>query len=197
MPKTSVFNAALEPSTDVLPASIAESVGRTIARHSYLEWVLGQVLYSLLEISIKQGRKVVQRPAPRAYASAVQGLFAFHKLETGFDFADFARRLERADRSRNALASAVYMRDVNSRALKLHLVRGSWAIDDDADVVSRDGWPDTPVLDRATLARLRKDVEDAVARAEKLQALTDKLLRQLHERRRTNPAFNRRKGDRR
>ena len=192
----SAFNAALEPSTDLLPASVAESVGRTIARHSYLEWVLGQVLYSLLEISIKQGRKVVQRPAPRAYVSAVQGLFAFHKLETSFDFADLVRRLERADRARDALATSVYMRDVNSRALKLHLVRGSWAVDDDADVSSRDGWPDTPVLDRKTLGRLRKDVEDAVARAEKLRTRTDKLLRELHDRRRTNPRFNRRRGDR-
>ena len=195
--KTSAFNAALEPSTDLLPASIAESVGRTIARHSYLEWVLGQVLYSLLEISIKQGRKVVQRPSPRAYVSAVQGLFAFHKLESGFDFADLARRLELADRARNALATSVYMQDVNSRALKLHLVRGSWAIDGEDDVTSRDGWPETPALDRAMLGTLRKQVEDAVSRAEKLQALTDKLLRELHERRRTNPAFNRRKSDRR
>lgn len=191
------FNAALEPTTDLLPASIAESVGRTIARHSYLEWVLGQVLYSLLEISIKQGRKVVQRPSPRAYASAVQGLYAFHKLESTFDFADLARRLERADRARNALAGSVFMRDVNSRALKLHLVRGSWAVEDDAEVSSRDAWPDTPVLDRTTLGRLRKDVEDAVARAEKLRATTDRLLRELHERRRTNPNFNRRKSDRR
>lgn len=195
--KTPAFNKALEPSTDPLPAAIAESVGRTIARHSYLEWVLGQVLYSLLEISIKQGRKVVQRPSPRAYVSAVQGLYAFHKLDAAFDFADLARRLERADVARNALATSVYMRDVNSRALKLHLVRGSWAIDGEDDVTSRDAWPETPPLDRATLGALRKDVEDAVARAEKLQALTDKLLRDLHDRRRTNPAFNRRKSDRR
>jgi hypothetical protein len=191
------FNAALEPITDAIPAALAEAIGRTIARHSYLEWVLGQVLYSLLEISIKQGRKVVQRPAPRAYVAAVQGLFAFHKVESGFDFADLARRLDRADRARDALAHSVYMRDVNSRALKPHLVRGSWAIDDESEFVSRDAWPETPVLDRELLGRLRKDVEDAVARAEKLQAHTDKLLRDLHDQRRTNPMFNRRKGERR
>src|SRR3954464_8441006 len=109
---TTTFNAALEPLTDVLPASIAETIGRTIARHSYLEWVLGQVLYSLLEISIKQGRKVVQRPSPRAYVAAVEGLFVFHKLDSTFDFTDFARRLDRADRVRDALAHSVYMRDV-------------------------------------------------------------------------------------
>jgi len=76
-------------------------------------------------------------------------------------------------------------------------VRGSWALgDDDADLVSRDEWPEAPLLDRKTLGKLRKDVEDAVSRAEKLSALTDRLLRELHDQRRTNPKFNRRRSDR-
>src|SRR4051812_38607129 len=105
MPKqTSKFNPALEPITNALPASIAESIGRTIARHSYLEWVLGQVLYSLLEISIKQGRKIMQRPEPKQYVAAVEGLLAFHKVETKFRFAELERRIEAADRVRDALA---------------------------------------------------------------------------------------------
>ena len=194
--KPSAFNAALEPTTDLLPAAVAESVGRTIARHSYLEWVLGQVLYSLLEISIKQGRKVVQRPSPRAYVSAVQGLYAFHKLDGAFDFADLARRLEAADRARDALAHSVFMQDTNARGVKLHLVRGSWAPAHPDDTVRRDEWPDAPVVDRALLAALRKDIESAVVAAEKLHARTDKLLRELHDRRRTNPQFNRRRSDR-
>ena len=197
--KKTVFNAALEPLTAPLPAAIADAIGRGIARHSYLEWLLGQVLYSLLEISIKQGRKVVRRPEPRKYVAAVQGLFAFHKLETGFAFDDLARRLERADRARDALVHSVYMRDTNSRSLKIHLVRGSWALPvdpDDVAIDSRDQWPDAPVLDRALLARLRDEIEEAVKRAEKLQAHTDKLLRQLHEQRRVNPRLNRRRGER-
>jgi hypothetical protein len=82
------------------------------------------------------------------------------------------------------------MRDVNTRGDKLHLVRGSWAGHDES--VSRDSWPDAPILDRALLSRLRKDVEDGIARAEKLQQHTDKLLRKLHDMRRTNPRLNRR-----
>ena len=195
-PKTTVFNAALEPLAAPLPAALAESIGRCIARHSYLEWLLGQVLYSLLEISIKQGRKIVQRPDPRQYVAAVEGLFAFHKIDTGFNFDDFAKRLDRADRARDALAHSVYMRDTNARGTKIHLVRGSWALPADVETVSRDEWPDTPVLDRGLLASLRDDIEDAVRRAQKLQTLTDKSLRQLHEQRRINPRLNRRRGER-
>ena len=190
------FNAALEPLASTLPATIAENIGRAVARHSYLEWVMGQVLYSLLEISIKQGRKVVRRPDPRQYVAAVQGLFAFHELETSFDFADLGRRIEAADRARDALAHSVYMRDVNVRGDRVHLVRGSWALPAPDESVSRDVWPDAPVVDRNFLARMRRDVEEAVHAAEKLQAETDRLLRQLHEARRTNPRLNRRRSDR-
>lgn len=191
--KISTFNPALEPISQSLPASVAESIGRTIARHSYLEWVLGQVLYSLLEISIKQGRKIMQRPEPRQYVAAVEGLLAFHKLETGFNFADLDRRIQAADRARDALAHSVYMQDVNGPAGRVHLVRGSWALSHADDTVSKDRWPDAPVIDRALLQSLRDDVEAAVKRAEKLQDTTDRLLRKLHDARRTNPRLNRRR----
>ena len=188
------FNAALEPLDSTLPAGIAESVGRIIARHSYLEWVMGQVLYSLLEISIKQGRKVVRRPEPRQYVAAVQGLFAFHEIETSFDFASLGKRIEAADRARDALAHSVYMVDVNVRGDRVHLVRGSWALDHPDESVSRDVWPEAPVVDRALLTRMRREVEDAIHSAEKLKEEIDGQLRRLHDARRTNPRLNRRRG---
>ena len=194
--RKTAFNPALEPISQPLPALVAESIGRTIARHSYLEWVLGQVLYSLLEISIKQGRKVVRRPDPTQYVAAVQGLYAFHKLDSNFQFNELCRRVEAADRARDALAHSVYMQDVNTRGAKVHLVRGSWANGSDPDVVSRDGWPETPVLDRTFLNKMRDVVEAAVKQAEALRAETDDLLRKLHEARRTNPHLNRRRSDR-
>ena len=193
---TPMFNAALEPLEEPLPTALAASVGRAIARHSYLDWLLGQVLYSLLEISIKQGRAVVQRPAPREYVAAVQGLYAFHKLESAFDFEALARRIERADRARDLLADSVYMQDMASRDASVHLVRGSWARGTDLEAVSRGQWPETPVLDRKLLAKLGGELDAAVKSAERLRKTTDDLLRRLHEARRTNPRFNRRRSDR-
>jgi len=194
--KKSLFNPALEPVTQPLPEAIASSIGRTIARHSYMEWVLGQVLYSLLEISIKQGRAVVQRPQPRQYAASIQGLCAFQKVECEFDFEELNTRVEAADRARDMLVHSVYMRDINTRAERIHLVHGSWARAQDAEVIRTGEWPETPVLDRAFLARLRKDVDDAVTCAQALQKLVDDLLRKLHELRRTNRKYDRRRSDR-
>src|SRR6478752_808394 len=144
--KKSLFNPALEPVTQPLPEATAAAVGRLIARHSYMEWVLGQVLYSLLEISIKQGRAVVRRPDPPQYAAAVEGLYAFHKLETTFKFDRLAAAVGRADAARDALVSSVFMRDTDRKNSPVYLVRGSWAAGLDLDAVSRDAWPDTPVV---------------------------------------------------
>ncbi len=194
--KKSVFNPALEPITQPLPEAIASSIGRAIARHSYMEWVLGQVLYSLLEISIKQGRAVVQRPQPRQYVASIQGLCAFQKIDCRFDFDDLTRRVEAADRLRDALVHSVYMRDVNARADRVHLVHGSWARPAEVDVIRTGEWPDTPVLDRNYLANARKVIDDAVKQAEALLVTVDTLLRQLHELRRSNRKYDRRKSDR-
>jgi len=194
--KKSVFNPALEPVTQPLPEAIAAAVGRMIARHSYMEWLLGQVMYSLLEISIKQGRAVVQRPQPKQYVASIQGLCAFQKIDCKFDFDDLTQRVEAADRVRDALVHSVYMRDVNVRGDRIHLVHGSWARAQDAEVIRTGEWPETPVLDRTFLARLRKDVDDAVKCAQGLQKLIDDLLRKLHELRRTNRKYDRRRSDR-
>lgn len=187
-----VFNAALEPLATPLPDDVARTIGRIVARHAYMEWVLGQVLYSLLEISIKQGRAVVGRPAPRQYCAAVQGLYAFHKLTASFSFERLALAIERADLARDTLLQSVFMRDASRRKSPLYLVRGSWSQGADLEATSRDAWPVTPRADAAYLAGLRDDVEAAVGRAEKLRDTTDRLLRRLHEQRRTNPHLNRR-----
>ena len=194
--KKSVFNPALEPLTQPLPEAIASTIGRVIARHSYMEWLLGQVMYSLLEISIKQGRAVVQRPQPRQYAASIQGLCAFQKIDCKFDFDDLTQRVEAADRIRDALVHSVYMRDVNVRGDRIHLVHGSWARAAEMDVIKTGEWPDTPVLDRAYLAEVRKVIEDAVKRAEALLVTIDTLLRQLHELRRSNRKYDRRRIER-
>lgn len=188
----SVFNSALEPLASSPPDDIARSMGRIVARHAYMEWVLGQVLYGLLEISIKQGRAVVNRPEPRQYAAAVQGLYAFHKLPAKFNFDRLADAIARADLARETLLASVLMRDNGRKSSPLYLVRGSWSRGADLEATRQDAWPETPRADAAYMGRLRDDVEDAVARAEKLRDTTDRLLRKLHEQRRKDPRLNRR-----
>jgi hypothetical protein len=186
--RSGAFNSALVPISTGLPAGIAANIGVTLGRHAYLDWVLGQVMYSLMEISIKQGRVIMKMPRPAHYVAAITDLFAFHGLQTPYDFDDLCRRLDVADRSRNVLTRSVYMRDTDSKALKVQLARSPWDPGPGGETQ-----PETQLVDRRFLARRRKDVDDAVRAAEKLQAITDKLLRKMHELRRSRPGLNRRR----
>lgn len=181
------FNSSLVPLAKGLPSEIAASVGATLARHAYLDWLLGQVMYSLMEISIKQGRVIMKLPRPRVYIAAVKDLYEFHGLATRYDFEELAERLEVAERTRRELTRSVYMRDPASKAAAIHLARSPWDPGPGGELQ-----PELQEANRAFLARKRKDVDDAVQCAEKLQGVTNKLLRTMHEKRRT-PALNRRR----
>ena len=69
-----MFNSSLVPVAEGLPSQIAAHIGVTLARHAYLDWVLGQVMYSLMEISIKQGRVIMKLPRPSHYIADLHGV---------------------------------------------------------------------------------------------------------------------------
>jgi hypothetical protein len=187
MPKKPVtFNAALEPLASDLPEELAAGIGATVARHAYLDWLLGQVMYDLMEISIKQGRVIMKLPRPKVYVAAVKELFEFHGLEAKYDFDALARKLERADCACRELTRSVYMRDTSRDALSVQLVRSPWDSGPGGDLQ-----PEAQVVDARFLAAKRKEVDDAVKTTEKLRALTDRMLRDLHEKR-SRPGFDRR-----
>jgi hypothetical protein len=181
------FNPALVPLASGLPAEVAASIGAMIARHAYLDWVLGQIMYSLMEISIRQGRVIMKLPRPRVYVAAVKELYDFHGLDTKYDFDDLAEKLEAADCTRRELTRSVYMRDTDSKAMRIQLARSHWDAGPGAELQ-----PELEEVDRKFLARKRDEVDAAVKSAEKLQGVTNKLLRTMHEKRRT-PALNRRR----
>jgi hypothetical protein len=183
-----IFNAALEPLTQPLPDDIAAAVGSLVQRHAYLDWLLGQVMYSLMEISIKQGRVIMKLPRPRVYVTALKELFEFHGLAPKYDFDDLVAKLEAADCAARELSRSVYMVDTDSAPLSVHLVRSPWDPGPGGDLQ-----PEFQRLDARFLSGKRKEVEDAVKAAEKLRALTDKLLRESHHER-SKPGFGRRKG---
>jgi hypothetical protein len=170
--KTSV-NTALEPRTAPLPDEAAAAVGALVARHTYLDWVLGQVMYNLMEISIKQGRVIMKLPRPRVYIAAVRELLDFHELNVKFDFEALAGKLEAADRARRELTRSIYMTDSDDGTI--HLSRSPWDPGPGGDTQ-----PESQSLDARYLAARRRDVDDAVAAGEKLRALVDKSLRNKH-----------------
>lgn len=171
MRRKPAVNTALEPLGRPLPDEAAAAVGALVARHAYLDWVLGQVMYNLMEISIKQGRVIMKLPRPRVYIAAVKDLLEFHRLNAKFDFDDLAEKLEAADSARREVTRSIYMIDSDSGAI--HLSRSPWDPGPGGDTQ-----PESQALDGSYLAGKRKAIDEAVDAAEKLRARVDKLLRE-------------------
>ena len=185
--KDPLLSSSLEPVTKALPAGLAATIGQIIAREAYLEWVLGQVMYSLMEISIKQGRVILKFPRPGQYVAAIRDLYDFHGIEPAVSLEDMSRKLDVADRTRNVLTRSVYMRGPGKGG-ELVLARSPWDPGPGGE-----SQPETQVVDEDFLDQCRKNVDAAVAAAEKFQATTNDLLRKLHERRRTQRGLDRRR----
>jgi hypothetical protein len=184
--KDTPLAGSLDPMTRPLPAAIASAIGQVIARQAYLEWVLGQVMYSLMEISIKQGRVILKMPRPGQYVAAVRDLFDFHGIEPAVSLEDLSRKLDVADRTRNVLTRSIYMR-AGGKGGGVIIARSPWDSGPGSETQ-----PEMQTLDEEFLGRCHKNVESAVAAAEKFQETTNGLLRRLHERRRTQRQLDRR-----
>ena len=184
--KDPLLASSFEPVTRPLPAALAGAIGQIVAREAYVEWLLGQVMYDLMEISIKQGRVILKFPRPGQYIAAIRDLYDFHGITPTMSLEDLSRRLDVADRTRNVLMRSVYMR-ARGKSGDIVIARSPWDPGPGGE-----SQPEAQVVDGAFLARCKRDVESAVEAAEKFQASTDQLLRKLHERRRTQRDLDRR-----
>jgi hypothetical protein len=184
---------AESPSVEALPAGIAASIGRMIARHSYLEWMLASVLYALLSISIKQGRLAVRIPPPRLYITTVADLLAFQRLHLGFNLAALERKLIAADEARNILGHSVFARDERTGKLFVYLVSGSWDVARAIEAGRRGLLSEKLEVTRRFLAAKRAAIEDAIVAARELAERVDIGLQALNQQRRMRRALDRRR----
>jgi len=97
-----------------------------------------------------------------------------------------AHAVDVADRTRNVLTRSVYMRGPG-KGTSLVIARSPWDPGPGGETQ-----PETQEVDDQFLEQCRHNVEAAVAAAEKFHETTNRVLRALHERRRTQRALDRR-----
>jgi hypothetical protein len=189
------LESGVSPLATKLRQSAAASIGRTIARHSYMQWRQAKILYTLLGISIKQGRAAdIRVPGPSAYIRIVKDLLLFHRAQLqGFKFGALKGAVEDADRARNILAHSVFLRDKQTGQLKIQIVRGSWELEHDVVTLSRALQPEGRLVDRAFLNEQRAAVETGILGVEALRVLIEETMRRLNALREGHPQADRRK----
>ena len=186
------FRQPTAPIAGELPPSIAAAVGRAIARHSYLDWLLANILYALLSIPIRQGRVAVKIPPPPLYITTVADLLAYLRLHMDFNLEALQRKLVAADQARNILSHSVFTRDARSGKIHIELVSGAWDEAQDVEAARKDFRSGSVEVTRAFLAAKRAAIEDAIKATRHFAERINDGLQALNERRRTRRAMDRR-----
>lgn len=175
-----------------LPPSIAAAVGRAIARHSYLDWLLANILYALLSIPIRQGRVAVKIPPPPLYITTVADLLAYLRLHMDFNLAALQRKLVAADQARNILCRSVFTRDARTGKIHIELVSGAWDEAQDVEAARKEFRSGRVEVTRAFLAGKRAAIEDAIKATRHFAERINDGLQALNEIRRTRRTMDRR-----
>ena len=186
------FRPPMAPTARELPPGIAAAVGRATARHSYLRWLLANILYALLSIPIRQGRVAVKIPPPPLYITTVADLLAYLRLHMDFNLEALQRKLVAADQARNILCHSVFTRDARSGKIHIELVSGAWDEAQDVEAARKDFRSGSVEVTRAFLAGKRDAIEDAIKATRTFAERVNDGLQALNEIRRTRRTMDRR-----
>ena len=192
MARRSRSKIVVAPIAQELPSGIAASIGKMIARHSHLEWMLANILYALLSIPISQGRVAVKIPPPRLYITTVADLLVSLRLHLDFNLAALERKLLAADNARNILCHSIFVRDTRSRKLHIQLASGSWDEGDDVETARKNLRGDNVEVTRAFLAEKRAAIEDGIDATRRFADRVSDGLQALNESRRNRRTLDRR-----
>lgn len=152
-----------------LPSPIAASLGRLIARWSYLEWLLAQVLYQMCGVGPKIGR--VAMPPPRAsdYPARLQQVASILKLDLSpFPWSAYEKTLRELKEERDRFAHSIWLKDRGEKAYRIQDVRGSWQPDPTMPSVSKRIMPHGRTVTSAELNAIRRRIEGAIKNAREL-----------------------------
>src|SRR2546426_273882 len=94
--KQANLGVIMTPIREILPNSVAASIGKTINRYVRVELTQQQILCALLGISIKQARVVLRISRAGIFISAVKLLLKFHNITLRFQWNALNNFLEKA-----------------------------------------------------------------------------------------------------
>jgi hypothetical protein len=109
-----------------LPASIVREIGRVVVLHSYLEHVLGRIIYDILDIDPKIGRTVIREPRGGEVFDMIRDLAQIKGLELSDEYNAIREGIEAAKTQRDQVGHGVWLRDRDTGHLFLRIIKGSW-----------------------------------------------------------------------
>lgn len=109
-----------------LPTSYNIEIGRFITRWAYLEWMVSEILYSLMGVDPKIGRLAVREPPIEARLTLVQKTAGLQKVAVSVNWKKLKSTLQEMADFRNKLAHGIWLDDPNTPHPAVRQVTGSY-----------------------------------------------------------------------
>jgi hypothetical protein len=109
-----------------LPPKLMSEIGRVIVFHAYVEWRLGLIIYDFLRLTKVLDRLVAKDARATDQLDLICDLISLKNVETGVDLIGLRKSLVSVTTQRDLLAQGTWVKDPQSKAFFLRLVKGSW-----------------------------------------------------------------------
>jgi hypothetical protein len=167
-----------------LPADLAASLGRMIARHSLLENKLATCLYRAARVGAKIGRVAFANPRGSDILERIREVSQVTNLEhwmSKFPWGAFKKTLDDLKTRRDLIAHGVWLRDADTKKYSVIVTGGKWpAATPNARGMSRRIYPELRLVTPSDLRTLRSDIDKAIEEALTLDRLIQ-IAVQVHE----------------
>jgi hypothetical protein len=157
------------PEVRRIPNAYAAGIGRVISRWAYLEWLLTDITYGVLNIGPKQGRMVVRDVRAYERVEMIRDLMKLRKIATTIDMNRLMDDLDAAEKDRNLLAHGMWIKHPSTGELHVWFIRGAWRPDPKQQKVSRNIKPQAVRKTPADLTARYKDIDRLIGELRNLQ----------------------------
>jgi hypothetical protein len=114
------------PITLDLPSSLYREIGKVIAAHAAVEWMLVRIVYQLLGLRPVEGRIAIRQPRTTNCLDMITDLLTLNKIIVSTDVKALKTALDQSECDRDALAHGIWMKDRSTGQLFLRLSSGNW-----------------------------------------------------------------------
>jgi hypothetical protein len=167
-----------------LPGLVLREIGRIIVLQANLEYVMGRIVYDILDIDVKRGRVAVRDPRPKETLEMIYDLLRIENITMHGDWKPLQRALESTSQQRDYLAHGIWLRHSQTDVLHMRIIGGTWQPDPRVKArIKRRILPESSAIGLEYLKGLSALIETTIETAMQFHADVTALLRPLRNKR--------------
>ena len=137
-----------------VPDELLLKVGTIIAQWSYVEWLLRQIAYKLLDVDPKRGRIAIREPRAEQFITMFRQILQIDGTEEPKQFKELIPALRESKKYRDILAHGIWGIDPDSCDYAVQYTGGNWQPDPKSPKISRKITPVRMIVDMPVLEKI-------------------------------------------